>query len=95
MDFTALGEVVNTASRMQSTAMVDEVVLSEAVYAEVANKSPDVQSRGLDFRIQRGVTPPADAAPSRCRDLTRRAIDAPIWGGSLKRPSHLLLAVNP
>jgi adenylate cyclase len=50
MDFTALGDVVNTASRMQSAAMVGEVVLSESVYAEVADEFPDVQSRALNLR---------------------------------------------
>ncbi len=50
VDFTALGDVVNTASRMQSNAMVGEVVLSEAVYAAVADEFPDAQSRTLDLR---------------------------------------------
>jgi hypothetical protein len=50
MDFTALGDVVNTASRMQSAAMVGEVVLSEPVYAQVADEFPDVQSRALNLR---------------------------------------------
>lgn len=35
---------------MQSTAMVDEVVLSETVYAEVADEFPDAQSRTLNLR---------------------------------------------
>jgi adenylate cyclase len=50
MDFTALGDVVNTASRMQSAAMVGEVVLSESVYAEVADEFPNAQSRALNLR---------------------------------------------
>jgi adenylate cyclase len=50
MDFTALGDVVNTASRMQSAATVGEVVLSEAVYAEVSAEFPDAQRRELNLR---------------------------------------------
>ena len=50
VDFTALGDVVNTASRMQSNATVGEVVLSESVYAEVADELPDAQSRTLNLR---------------------------------------------
>jgi adenylate cyclase len=50
VDFTAPGDVVNTASRMQSAAMVGEVVLSESVYAEVADEFPDVQSRTMNLR---------------------------------------------
>jgi adenylate cyclase len=50
MDFTALGDMVNTAARMQSAAMVGEVVLSEPVYAEAADELPDAQSRTLNLR---------------------------------------------
>ena len=50
MDFTALGDVVNTASRMQSAALVGEVMLSEPVYAEVADEFPDAQGRALNLR---------------------------------------------
>jgi adenylate cyclase len=50
IDFTALGDVVNTASRMQSNATVGEVVLSEPVYAAVADEFPNAQSRTLNLR---------------------------------------------
>lgn len=50
IDFTALGDVVNTASRMQSNATAGEVVLSEPVYAAVANEFPNAQSRTLNLR---------------------------------------------
>lgn len=50
VDFTALGDMVNTASRMQSNAMVGEVLLSEPVYAAVADEFPDAQSRTLNLR---------------------------------------------
>ena len=50
VDFTALGDVVNTASRMQSNAAVGEVLLSEPVYAAVADEFPNAQSRTLSLR---------------------------------------------
>jgi len=36
VDFTALGDTVNTASRLASNAAAGEVLLSEPVYATVA-----------------------------------------------------------
>jgi adenylate cyclase len=50
IDFTALGDMVNTAARMQSAAMVGEVVLSEPVYAEAADGFPGAPSRTLNLR---------------------------------------------
>lgn len=37
-DFTAVGDVVNTAARLQSSAQEFEIVLSESVYTHVAEK---------------------------------------------------------
>ncbi|MGD0076064.1 MAG: adenylate/guanylate cyclase domain-containing protein [Candidatus Binataceae bacterium] len=50
VDFTALGDVVNTASRMQSNATIGEVLLSEQVYAAAADEFPDAESRTLNLR---------------------------------------------
>ena len=50
VDFTALGDVVNTAARMQSNATVGEVLISEPVYAAVAEQFPDAESRTLTLR---------------------------------------------
>jgi adenylate cyclase len=50
VDFTALGDVVNTASRMQSNAAAGEALVSEAIYAAVAEKYPGAQSRTLNLR---------------------------------------------
>jgi len=50
VDFTALGDVVNTASRMQSNAAVGEALLSEAVYAAVAGQFPNAEARTLTLR---------------------------------------------
>jgi adenylate cyclase len=50
VDFTALGDVINTAARMQSNAAVGEVLISEQVYAAVAEQFPDAESRTLTLR---------------------------------------------
>jgi class 3 adenylate cyclase len=36
VDFTALGDTVNTASRLASSAASGEILMSEAIYAKVA-----------------------------------------------------------
>ena len=41
-DFTALGDVVNTAARLQAEAKAGQTVMSERVYREVADRYPDV-----------------------------------------------------
>jgi len=42
VDFTALGDAVNTASRLQSLAKGGEAVLGESVYAGVRDRHPDL-----------------------------------------------------
>ena len=39
-DFTAIGDVVNTAARLQGEAKPGEMVMSERVYQEVAERYP-------------------------------------------------------
>ena len=41
-DFTALGDVVNTAARLQAEAKPGQIVMSDRVYREVAERFPDV-----------------------------------------------------
>jgi len=41
-DFTALGDVVNTAARLQAEAKAGQIVMSERVYREVAERYPNV-----------------------------------------------------
>lgn len=50
IDFTALGDTVNTAARLQSEAAGGEMVLSEAVYQAVADRYPDLEQRTLTLR---------------------------------------------
>ena len=45
MDFTAVGDAVNTASRLQSLAGGGEVILSESVYPHVRATYPDLAVR--------------------------------------------------
>ena len=44
-DFTALGDTVNTAARLQSEAGPGEIVLSETVYQGVADRYPDLEQK--------------------------------------------------
>jgi adenylate cyclase len=50
VDFTALGDSVNTAARLASSARAGEVLLSEKVYASVAEEFPDLEHRSLTLR---------------------------------------------
>src|SRR5579863_6995392 len=50
VDFTALGDTVNTASRMASSAAAGEILLSEPMYETVAGSLPGLASRTLSLR---------------------------------------------
>ncbi len=50
VDFTALGDTVNTAARLASSAAAGEALLSEPVFAAVAGKLPDLERRTLLLR---------------------------------------------
>src|SRR5215467_405698 len=50
VDFTALGDPVNTASRLASSAGAGELLLSEEVFATVAEKIPSAEIRTLNLR---------------------------------------------
>jgi adenylate cyclase len=49
-DFTALGDVVNTAARLQGQAKPGQIVMSEAVYQVVANRYPDAPAQTLELK---------------------------------------------
>jgi len=57
-DFTALGDVVNTAARLQSEAKPGQMVISERVYHEVAERYPHAQS--VEFQLK-GKSEPVPA----------------------------------
>lgn len=50
VDFTALGDPVNTASRLASSAAAGEVLLSKDVYTAVAERFPNLEERRLNLR---------------------------------------------
>ena len=49
-DWTALGDVVNTAARLQAEAKAGQIVMSERVYREVAERYPDVPCVELQLK---------------------------------------------
>jgi len=50
VDFTAVGDTVNTAARLQGHALAGQVVLCEEVYREVADRYPSPEPRCLKIR---------------------------------------------
>jgi adenylate cyclase len=56
-DLTAIGTVVNTASRAQSAAAADEILLTQAVYERArselsGSRAQDYQLKGFDAPIR-------------------------------------------
>jgi adenylate cyclase len=49
-DFTAVGDVVNTAARLQSCASADQIVVSDKVYERVSATYSDAQSTSLEVK---------------------------------------------
>ena len=49
-DFTALGEVVNTAARLQAQAQPAQLILSESAYEAVRDRFPAVEPVGLELK---------------------------------------------
>ena len=50
MDFTAIGDTVNVASRLASVAAAGEVLLSQGVFATVADEFAAQESRTMQLR---------------------------------------------
>ncbi len=57
-DFTAIGDVVNTAARLQATAAPGEIVMSDAVHAAAVRHGGDERCVNLELR---GKTTPVRA----------------------------------
>lgn len=50
VDFTAIGDPVNTAARLQAQALAGELVLADHVYEEVADLLPGAEARAVTVR---------------------------------------------
>jgi adenylate cyclase len=57
-DFTAVGDVVNTAARLQSSASPGEILMAATVYERVAQRVPDAALRTL---VVKGKSTPISA----------------------------------
>lgn len=49
-DFTALGDTVNSAARLQAEAATGEIVMSKTVYDSIANHYPELEQRRVEVR---------------------------------------------
>ena len=49
-DYTAIGPVVNLANRLQAAAQAGQVLVTDAVYASVADQFPQAQARSLELK---------------------------------------------
>ena len=56
-DFTALGDVVNTAARLQASAGAGQIVLSERLFARLSESAVGTSSRNLALKGKRETTP--------------------------------------
>jgi len=54
-DFTAVGDVVNTAARLQASATAGQIVMSDAVYERVAERYPSLARVDLALKGKTGV----------------------------------------
>jgi len=49
-DFTAIGDVVNTAARLQGEAKAGQIIMTERVYQNVSGRYPDAQPIQLQLK---------------------------------------------
>jgi adenylate cyclase len=64
-DFTAIGDVVNTAARLQAQAQAGQIVVSERFYQRLPGRYPDARPVELDLKGK------AEPVPARIIDLAR------------------------
>jgi adenylate cyclase len=62
-DFTAIGDVVNTAARLQAAAASGEIVMSSRVHDRSGRQATDAEARELSLK---GKSAPEIAMVSRC-----------------------------
>jgi adenylate cyclase len=56
-DFTAVGDVTNTAARLTSSAAAGEIVVDAGTYSSVKNDFPSVECRELALKGKSGLVP--------------------------------------
>src|SRR5262249_21954237 len=49
-NFTAVGDVVNTAARLQSSALAGQIVVSDEIYARAAGHCPQAEAVALSLK---------------------------------------------
>lgn len=57
-DFTAVGDVVNTAARLQSCAKAGQIVISKEIYEKAANSCANAELASLSVK---GKSEPLEA----------------------------------
>jgi adenylate cyclase len=55
-DFTAIGDVVNTAARLQSVAEAGQIVVSERLFGRLSSPPPAARVAGLELKGKAGTT---------------------------------------
>jgi adenylate cyclase len=56
-DFTAIGDVVNTAARLQSAAEAGQIVVSERLFGRLSSPPAGARVAGLELKGKAGTTP--------------------------------------
>ena len=69
-DFTALGDVVNTAARLQSSAEAGQIIVSERLFGRLSQGPKDARSTSFELKGKRETEP-------------ARVIDRPSAGSNL------------
>lgn len=70
-DFTALGDVVNTAARLQSAAAAGQIVMSERLFERLTTPPPNATVTSLELKGKH------DTQQARVIDLSARGFTAP------------------
>ena len=78
-DFTVIGDVVNTASRLQGAAGPGKVLVMEETYQPVAAQFPDATRRTVELRGQDGAGGGAGAAGLMTQDADISGPLTVVW----------------